>query len=311
MFFFAVLFTCAIAITAHAAHKFVSIAVQIAHYFNINQMIIGLSVVSLGTSIPEIMVALQGAIQNKNNIAIGNIIGSNIANVLLILSTDACIKTIQITYDLRLEITLLIIATIACCLIFITNQINLVGSTALIILCIFCMLGLSKKQSSKHTIDNQKSSSNAISLTKLFINLCISAFMLNIGADLIIAAASNFAALYSLKESIVGLTLVAIGTSLPEAAVSISAMLHNKPKIILGNIIGSNLFNILLVMPISLSVQEPLQFDNLYIHLLALAVSTALVSMVCLNKKNQIKINRAQGIGMLFLYGIYLGYITT
>ena len=222
-------------------------SVELSLKYNISKVVIGLTVVSFATSAPELLISISSAIKNSSDIAISNVIVSNIANIGLVFSTVLVFVTIKISknnisYDFPWLITVSLIL-----LLFIQDlRISRIEGLFFIFLLfgfIYFMFRLRKPDQ-----DKIESSKNDISIFKIIILLIISSIVLFFGSELFVNSAIFFADYFQVSERIIGLTLVAIGTSLPELVTSLVAIYKKELDISVGNIIGSNIFNILAVL---------------------------------------------------------------
>lgn len=291
-------------------------AAAIAYKFKIPEIVIGLTIVAFGTSSPELIVSLSGAIKGSSDIAIGNIIGSNLFNTLLIVGITALVAPIIITKNtLRREIPLCILASVI--LFFISNDIlidgassNLISRTeGIMLLALFLIFMSYTFAISKHKDKGEKAETGSqkkpfpIFKSVLFILGGLAALVF--GGKIFIEGASNIALRLGVAESVIAITVVAIGTSIPELATSIVAALKKNPEIAIGNAIGSNLFNIFLVIGCTSTV-KPLYIGNInnfdFISLIAASVLLWLVG-VFYGKRT---ITRLEG-SILTL--CYIGYI--
>ncbi len=288
---------------------------SIAKRLGVSDMVIGLTIVSLGTSAPELLVNVMASLQGSGDIGIGNILGSNISNILLILGISAMIYPLKVQRNTTWkEIPLNMIAAIT--LFIMTNDLLIDGASESIlsrndglILMIFFLLfmnyalGLAKagkekvdKITSRHTI------SKAIFLTIAgMIGLALGGRWVVDGA---VAIAQNF----GLSEALIGLTIVAVGTSLPELATSAVAAYKKNTDIAIGNVVGSNLFNVFWVLGFS-AVIKPLPFNAMInADILVFLAATILLFLVSFTK-NKYQIDRYQGALFVFVYIVYIAFL--
>lgn len=285
-------------------------ASSIAKSFNISQIVIGLTIVSFGTSAPELVVNVLASLSGSSDITIGNVVGSNIANILLILGVAGIIYPIhtqkntvwkEIPFALLAAIVLLIISND----VFFNSGENLIsrgdGLLLLLFLAIFLTYVFAISKDNKDTEEEIKSLPLKKSI--LFVVLGITGLVL--GGKFIVDSAISIARMLSVSESVIGFTLVAIGTSLPELATSAVAAYKKNSDIAIGNVVGSNIFNVFFIMGVS-SVINPIPFNNnLNIDLIFLvAVSLILFFSMFTGKKRNI--GRVEGIFFILLYGIYM-----
>ena len=222
-------------------------SVELSLKYNISKVVIGLTVVSFATSAPELLISISSAIKNSSDIAISNVIGSNIANIGLVFSTVLVFVTIKISKNnISYDFPWLIIVSLILLLFIQDLRISRIEGLFFIFLLfgfIYFMFRLRKPDQ-----DKIESSKNDISIFKIIILLIISSIVLFFGSELFVNSAIFFADYFQVSERIIGLTLVAIGTSLPELVTSLVAIYKKELDISVGNIIGSNIFNILAVL---------------------------------------------------------------
>ncbi|MCI8273542.1 MAG: calcium/sodium antiporter [Clostridia bacterium] len=282
----------------------------IAKRFHIPEIIIGLTIVSIGTSMPELFVSITSALEGHSDMAIGNIVGSNLCNLLLILGLSAIIKPVVFQKETRLfEIPMCLFFTIIL-MVFcnLGNNISRIEAIILLLLFIFFIgytIFMGKKES-KNKIDevdvneNQKNS-----ILKNSILIILGIIGLKIGGDLTVNNAVNVANFFNISEKIISLTILAVGTSLPELVTSVTAAIKGNSDIAIGNIIGSNIFNILLIIGVS-AVINPITYNLTYnFDLSVLLLSTVILALFpFIPPKN--KMSRANGFIYVLIYVAYL-----
>lgn len=286
-------------------------ASEIAKRFYIPEIIIGLTIVSIGTSLPELMVSLASALENHSDMAIGNVIGSNISNLFLILGTCAIIKPLTFKDEtIRLEIPIVIFLT-ALLYIFGNNDVEKSitknEGAILIFLCFLFIIHnivMATKKSKEQLIDNADKDKNFY-MPKSIVKIIIGIIALKFGGDFVVNNASEIASNLGISEKMVSLTIVSFSTSLPELITSITATLKDKADIGIGNIMGSNIFNIVLIVgvtafisPISYSISYNKDIIIFMLGMLALAI------FPFIGEKN--KISKWGGFGYLFSYLSYM-----
>lgn len=291
-------------------------ASNIAKKFHIPEIIIGLTIVSIGTSMPELFVSITSAIDGYPDMAIGNIIGSNIANLLLILGMSAIIKSIKFKKETRLiEIPMCLgISLIFVLLCNIGQDITRVEAGILIVLFVLFILYtiiMAKKgnefdKEDDEPLENDKTKTSKSSIKDL-IFVVLGIILLKIGGDLTVDNAVNVAKHFSLTEKLISVTILAVGTSLPELVTSVSAAIKGKSDIAIGNILGSNIFNMLLIIGTSAMI-KPIVYNTSYnLDMLFLIGATLILSLFpIIPPKN--KMSRMNGIVYVL---IYVGYLIT
>ena len=288
-------------------------AVGLAERFGISKMVIGMTVVAFGTSAPELLVSLNAALSGASGIAIGNVVGSNIANVLLILGAAGLIMPIACAPGtlVRDGIILLIGSAVFTVLVF-RDQIDLIGG--LILLAVFvAFLGYSywremhgdQAGADLHAAEVDEIDGVPHSLW-LASGLLIAGFAgLIIGAELLVEGGVQIARTFGVSEAVIGLTIIAFGTSLPELAASVVAAYRKHADIALGNVVGSNLFNLLLVIGVTATVTPvdvPARVPQFDIWIMIAATLFLMPFMIAGRKQ----IGRVEAFIFLLAYGAYI-----
>jgi cation:H+ antiporter len=302
-----------------AGDRFVTGASAFARNLGVPTILIGLTIVALGTSAPEIVVAISASLRGSSGIALGNAIGSNIANIGLVIGLTALIKPLEInSKTLEREFPILfVVVLIAGFFIWggeltrLEGCILLLGMVVLITWIIW--LGLHKRGSDP-LVEEYSAEIPVTMKTRVAVFwLVIGCIFLPLSSELFVEGAVDFATLLGIPEVIIGLTIVAVGTSLPELAASVMGVLKNEPDIALGNILGSNMFNLLAVLGIP-GVIHPFQFgmEVFYRDYLVMFMLTALLyAFSHIGKKNNgCYINRGDGFVLLAVYCVYIVLIS-
>lgn len=277
----------------------------------ISPFVTGLTVVALGTSAPELAVNLQATLGSQPDIAVGNVIGSNILNVLFILGISAVITPLSVASPLiRLDVVLMIAASGLMYLLALDGQVSrLDGGLLFIGMMIYLIFSTIKCRQENIEVPNEYTEEYSLKRKGVLKNLgfiLLGVVLLGLGAHWLVTGAVEMARFFGVSELIIGLTLIALGTSLPEAAASVVASLRGECDIAVGNVVGSNLFNLLAVLgltslatPAGISIPPAaLNFD------LPLMLAAAIACLPILFARHLI----ARWEGMLFL-GYYLAYI--
>ncbi len=291
-----------------ASDKFTDNGIKIAYIFNIPPLIIGLLIFGFGTSAPELLVSSIAAYNGNINISIGNALGSNIINIALVLGVSVLISPIKVSGSiLKKEWLLLIIATIVSYVLLLDYYISRIdGFILLTLLPIMLFISIRKSQQSNTIIDTpDKYSITNKNQYIIWLKLLLSLAVLIASAKLIVWSGINLAKYLGISELIIGLTVIAFGTSLPELAISISAAIKKQHSMIMGNIIGSNLFNTLAVLALP-GIIHPNYIDR---SLLSrdypiIFVLTILLFLVSYKFHKRHTINRLEG-GLLLLVFVY------
>jgi len=315
----------------------------------LSNLVIGLTIIAFGTSAPELIVSLLAAIQGSSDISMGNVIGSNIVNILLILGVTALFAQIKVDSSIiRKQIPFSILAVVALFVLINSTLINgsgvngLTRTGGIILILFFCIflyytfstakknddlnkeIGRTNKVKSlvfsivnffieifksKKVIDND--SSDEIKIRKNWVSIIMiigGIIALFIGGRLIVNSATFIASSFGLSEALIGLTIVAIGTSLPELAASVIAARKNQADMAVGNVIGSNIFNVLWILGCS-SIISPIVYNlNMNVDIIFLIlVSLLLLPLIYFGKKHHL--TKIEGSILIVLYVAYLSYI--
>lgn len=288
------------------ADFFVDGACSIASTFKIPTIIIGLTIVAFGTSAPEAAVSITAGFNQANSIAISNVIGSNIFNVLLVLGLVSIISIIPVPKSiLRREFPLLLASSILMLVMSFTNyQVSRLEGLILLVIIIIYIVALIKEVSrDRHNI---KVEEPHYSLSMSSFLTLIGLIGIIVGGDMVVNNAQKIALTIGISEKLVGLTIISIGTSLPELVTSITAARKNKADIAIGNIVGSNLFNTLFILGASSSLTAISVEPALLIDLLFMVVAVGLFYQF---SRSKITFSKQEGIIFLSLFIVYLSYI--
>ena len=241
--------------------------VALARRFRISPLVIGMTIVAFGTSAPELLVSLVSAIKGSSGIAIGNVVGSNIANIGLILGLTAMIYPIE-TDNRKVTANglIMILASLLLLAFSLRGGISRVeGLILYVCLLLFTVISIWKGRVRHQDEASEYSDGNKVMKPILALLLvALSCVMLSFGADFLVDGATSMAKALGVSDKVIGLTIVALGTSLPELAASVAAAIKKEMDISIGNIIGSNIFNILCVLGVSASIR-PIGFDFIQI----------------------------------------------
>lgn len=290
------------------ADWFVEGASKLADRFGIPQLVIGLTIVALGTSLPEAAVSISAATKGSAEITIGNVLGSNILNVLIILGLTAVIRTIAVqTSTVRYEIPFTILITVLLAgLGLFDNRINRVEGVILWILMIVYLLYLLRMAKNGQPLEEVPEAGKNDSVLKMLVMIVVGILMIVLGSDVSVDAATALATIFGMSERLIGLTIVALGTSLPELVTSVTAAIKGKADIAVGNIVGSNIFNILFVVGTTALITPVTYSANFLVDSLV-AVGAVLLLFVSVVRKKQL--GRVAGIIMLLGYVAYFVYL--
>jgi|TARA_B100001540_G_scaffold80445_1_gene72272 cation:H+ antiporter len=297
---------------------FVDGATSIARIARIPLVIIGLTVVAFATSAPEILVSFVAAMNDESDLAIGNAIGSNTANIALVLGSMAIVRSVPMKSSTikKLVRNLLIISFLMIIPFFdnvisrIEGQVILFGFFLTMFWLVKYSIDMSKKSDidDKYLTDQSLVSQSILSVSDSIFCLLIGLFLLFYGADVVVIYAVDIAQSLKISETIIGITIIAIGTSLPELSVSITSALKGQHGLAVGNIIGSNIFNLLAVIGLGTAISPAyLQEDIFNIHLMLMFSLTLFIFFITFRKNDVI--SRPEGFLLLLTFLSYMGYI--
>ena len=295
------------------ADKFVNGSVGVAKNLGISSLVIGLTVVSIGTSAPEIIVSINAALKDSGGLAVGNAIGSNLANIGLVLGVTALVAPIPVKqYLLREESPILLVVTALAGLCLYDSQLDRFESVMLGVLVLPILIFMVKFKKN-HQTSKKPSTTDEIEITNIKLAvfwLAVGLLGLLVSAEITVWGAKSIASYFNVSDLIIGLTVIAIGTSLPELAASVMSALRGHHDIALGNIFGSNLFNILLVMTTAGAI-SPMTLPNSVFarDYAALAGMTILmVGIVFISLAKAERQNKSPNISRMFGVVLLLAY---
>lgn len=291
------------------ADWFVEGAGKVAEKFGIPQLVIGLTIVAMGTSLPEAAVSVSAALKGSADITIGNVVGSNIMNVLVILGLTSVIRPIAVQKStVKYEIPF--VALISVFLLALGYSDHVVGradGVILWVLFIAYLLYLFKMaKSGEYVPEELPDEDKPIPVWKMVLLIIVGAVMIVLGSDMAVDAASELARIFGMSERLIGLTIVAFGTSLPELVTSVTAAVRGKADIAVGNIVGSNIFNILFVVGTSALITPVVYASNFLVDSIVCIV-TMILLWLCVFRNR--KLGRAGGTVMLLCYAGYFVYL--
>jgi cation:H+ antiporter len=314
-----ILFVVGFIILVKGADMLVSGASSLAARLGVSALVIGLTIVAFGTSAPELIVNLLASLQGNTDIAIGNILGSNIVNILLILGICAVMYPLTVgkgTTWKEIPFALLAVVMLGCLaldqmlggaetsVISLGDGLVLIGFFVVFLYYIFAIAHVGNGQPDSVEVDAVPTQS----LVHSFILIAIGLLGLVIGGKWIVDGAIIFATALGVSESLIGLTIVAVGTSLPELATSVAAVYRRNIDIAVGNIVGSNIFNIFWILGMS-AVITPLPFSEAFTFDLFVTFGATLVLFLALFVGRKHTIERWQGVLFIVLYIAYIVYL--
>lgn len=300
------------------ADKFVAGASAIAFNFGAAPLMIGLTIVAIGTSAPEFFSSAVAAIEDQPAIAIGNALGSNIFNIGVALGVAALIRPITPPGSLVIrELPALLIVTVVTGLVFANLYIGIIDSLVLIALLALCIYALVRRGLRGDAVPELNAAEEetdipAISTTRASLRLLIGLILLVIGAEALVGGASSIAERLGVSSAIVGLTIVALGTSLPELAACVASVLRGHSDLALGNIVGSNILNLLVVLPFpGLLAAGPIEQELFYRDYATMLIMTLVLASICFwTIKSGRSIGRGFGIVFLLMYVLWFSIMT-
>lgn len=292
----------------------IKFSILIAESLRIPTLIIGLTIVSFATSLPEIFVSVSALLEGSSNIALGNVFGSNIANLALIMGILALLSNLNITKQtFTIDYPFILIISLFLGFIMLSfYSINLYFGILFLIILFFYLLYIIKKRNDNNHLDINQSkdidnNKSQFKLIKNIILLLAGVFVLKFGADLLVENTISFAKYFEISDRVIAVTIVAFGTSVPELVTSIVASLKKQQGLAIGNLIGSNIFNILAVIGISAIIQEIKITDLkiIYYDYLFMIFVTLLIGLFIYTSKDK-SISKKQGYFMLTIYIAYI-----
>ena len=284
-------------------------AVDLSVKLNLSKVVIGLTVVSFATSAPELLISISSALKGSSDIAISNVLGSNIANLGLVLGTALCFSTIRIPKsNIKYDWTFMMFISLVFYFFlkdFIVSRVEGLFLFIALIIFLFFIIKIRKDKDEEEVIE-KKISSNS----KIFILIMVSVLFLYFGSELFVNSSIYFAGYFGVSERVIGLTLVAIGTSLPELVTTLVAIYKSELDISIGNIIGSNIFNILAVIGITSLITDLniLSESILSFDIYVMIFFSFILIIFYLTSKNRF-LNLYHGIVYLLLFITYYLYI--
>jgi cation:H+ antiporter len=305
-----------LALLVFGADRFVHGAAALARNLGIAPLLIGLTIVAFATSAPEILVSIIAASRGEPDLAIGNAIGSNITNIGLVLGITVILKPIELTSaTLRREMPALLAVSLLTVSLFLDSYLSEVDGMVLLTGLFIVMVWLTRLGMRSATNDPIKAEFEAeipegVNTWFAIIWLLVGLGMLLYGADLLVDGAVDIARAIGVGEVVIGITLVAIATSLPELAVSLVSAFRGEYGLAIGNIVGSNIFNLLAVVGIA-SVIEPAQLPPsvLTLHIFVMVAFTLVLFAMTYDYDGKGKISRFEGVALVAAYVAYITYV--
>ena len=298
------------------ADRFVHGAAAIARNLGVAPLLIGLTIVAFATSAPEILVSIIAASRGEPDLAIGNAIGSNIANIGMVLGATAMIRPIELTSaTLRREMPALLAVSLLTVSLFLDSYLSEVDGivllTGLVIVMVWLTrLGLRSPANDPIKAEYEAEIPSDVRTWVATIWLLVGIAMLLVGAEFLVNGAVDIARSMGVSEVVIGVTLVAVATSLPELAVTVVSALKGEYGLAIGNIVGSNIFNLLAVVGVA-SVIEPAQLPPsvLTLHIFVMVAFTLVLFAMTYDYDGKGKISRFEGFSLATAYAAYITYV--
>ncbi len=285
------------------ADYFVEASSSVAKVLRVPSIIIGLTIVAFGTSAPELAVSTAASLAGNNEIAVGNVLGSNIFNLLVVLGACGaiCPFAVILRWDYLVSIAVAVILFVMMALDQMISRLD-----AVILLFLFVgFVTMTVRDALNNRVEAEEEI-KALTPVKTIIYIVGGITAIVVGGELVVDSASDIAASFGLSQTLIGLTIVALGTSLPELVTSVVASRKGENGLALGNVIGSNIFNILMVLAASAAVKPIPVTSFSVIDCMFLIISSVIVYFLCRSYR---RINRIEGWAMLLMYAAYMVYI--
>ena len=304
-----------LALLVWSSDIFIDGAASTAKHLSISPLVIGVVVLGFGTSMPEVVVAILASVDNSPGLAIGNAVGSNIANIGLVLGFTAIIAPIVVKSSiLKRELPVLLAISIGAYLLVLDGHLGFYDGIILVIALIAVMTWMIKANKSLDPKDpladdtqHELEDMPELSKNKALLFLVVGLIILMISAKMMVSGAVDIAHYFEVPEVVIGLTIIAIGTSLPELAAAISAARKNEADLMIGNIVGSNLFNILAVLAVpALLAPSMLDSSVLYLDMPIMLGFTLAMLLMAIPRKGKAVIQKSQGILLTSLFVAFL-----
>jgi len=283
---------------------------SLALSFGVSQLTIGLTVVAFGTSMPELVVSFVAVMGGNSDIAIGNILGSNIANILLILGLSSLVFPLRVTSrTVRIEIPLCVLAGVAVALLMLDGRVGRIdGAILLLVFAGFMAYIWRTARQPGSNIEGEVEPVQQLSAGRGIGLVCAGLLGLVVGGKAVVYGAVALAEWIGLSQSFVGLTVVAIGTSLPEMATSVMAAHRKNPDIAVGNVVGSNIFNVFLILGLSAQAR-PIALPGTGPVDIAVVIASALMLLLAMWSGKRYLLDRWEGGVFLAVYASYVAYL--
>ena len=291
------------------ADFFVEGSSSVAKRLRVPSLIIGMTIVAMGTSLPECSVSISAALAGNTGVAVGNVIGSNIFNLMVVSGACALFCPLPVTKDiLKREFPFsILVAGVLLGLGYVSMSLGHLDGVILLVIFVFFLLWMVRSaMKARQESGNDEEEYKILPVWQCILYIVGGAVAIKYGGDFVVDSASKIAETFGMSQNLIGLTIVAFGTSLPELVTSLVAAKKNETEMALGNVIGSNIFNILMVLGVAAAI-SPMVFDmENIIDIILLAGMSLLVLFFCWTKE---KLVRWEGAVMLLIYAGYMVYI--
>lgn len=294
-----------------ASNMLVSGSVNLTKFLKIPTLVIGLTVIAIATGVPEIAISMSSSLKGSNGLLLGNLLGSNLFNILFILGLIALIRPLYIKKEIILKnyvfalLSCIVLLAVASDAVLLDNKINLITRSEGILLLLFAFIFsystvLDATLNKKTKVEPSKFSFK----DALYIILGIT--LIALSAEVIVNSCVNISKYLGVSEDLIGLTIIAVGTNLPELVTSIVAVKKGESDIAIGNLVGTNIYNIFLILGLSATINPITISTNAFIDIIILTITSFIVYIFIRHKKD---INKIEGITMILLYIIYIVYV--
>jgi len=313
-----IIFLIGLVVLSWSADKFVYGASALAKNYGVSPMMIGLTIVAMGSSAPEIVVSATASLNGNPNTAVGNAIGSNITNIALVLGITTLIKPLLVSSTtLKRELPVLLLVTLIGVYFLSDNYLSQTEGVILItlfvlVLAIMAWLSLKVEKNDPLNTETADEIPNNIPTIKAVMWVVVGLVMLPLSAHFLVESAVYIARFFGVSDLVIGLTIIALGTSLPELAASIAGVRKGEDDLVIGNIIGSNIFNILAVLAMpGLIIPTVLDMNVSARDSYAMLGVTILLFLFCFNLRGTRRINRYEGAVLVMAFLFYQYWLFT
>ena len=295
------------------ADLFVDGTSSIARKFNVPPMVIGLTIVAMGTSAPEGAVSITSSLAGQNDMSVANVVGSNFFNILIVLGVSAILAKLPVQKDTIKKDTPFLLFVSGLLLLF-SLDLRVNRIEGLVLLVVFAYFLINTVKGAKNASSNSMAQSEVameievseeVSMSKTILLSILGILGIVLGGDMVVNSATDIATAFGMSANLVGLTIVAVGTSLPEFVTSVVAIKKGETEIAIGNVIGSNIFNILLVLGLATTI-KPIAISMLALTDIIFMVAITVLLYIFMKKDNSLV--KKQGLILIAIYIAYMAY---